>query len=297
MIPVTFDYVCPTTVEDAVGALADAGAEAKVLGGGQSLLPVLRLRLAAPGLLVDLGGLPQLRGVRRDGDTLVIGAMTPHATVAADPLVAAHAPLLAHAARQIGDRQIRHLGTIGGSLAHADPAGDMPAVAVALDAELVLAGSGGRRTVPAGDFFVDLFTTALRPDEVLVEVRVPALSGWGAHYEKMHRVKQAWAIVGVAATVAVDGGTITGARVALTNMGPGPVRARAVEQALVGAPATAEAIAAAAGAATEGTAPGDDLSASAEYRQVLAPVLSRRALAGALAAAADHPAGGAGTAG
>ena len=182
MIPVSFDYMKPSTVEDAVNALADASDEGKVLAGGQSLLPVLRLRLAAPALLVDLGGLPQLRGIRSDGDTVAIGAMTTHAELAA-----AGIPLLSQAAATVGDRQVRHLGTIGGSLAHADPAGDLPTAAVALDAQMVIANQDGRRIVPASEFFVDIFTTALRPGELLVEVRVPRLDGWGTRYGMIPR--------------------------------------------------------------------------------------------------------------
>lgn len=283
MIPAAFDYLRPATVEDAVGALATAGEDAKVLAGGHSLLPVLRLRLAAPTLLVDLGGVAALRGIRRDGDTLVIGAMTTHAEVAASPEVAASAPLLAQAAAMIGDRQVRHRGTIGGSLAHADPAGDLPAVAAALDAELVVTGSGGTRTIPAAAFFVDYFTTALAPDEVLVEVRVPQLSGWGAHYAKVNRTAQAWATVAVAVAVKRDNGTSSGtisqARVALTNMGPTPIRATAVEQALAGA--SLDDLAGAAAHAADGTSPPTDTTASADYRRHLATVLTRRALVAA----------------
>jgi len=238
--------------------------------------------MAAPSLLVDLGGLGELRGVRDDGDALVVGAMTTHATVAAHPLVAEHAPLLAQAAARIGDRQVRHLGTIGGSLAHADPAGDLPAVAQALDVTFVVAGPGGRRSVPAAEWPVDYFTTALAPDELLVEVRVPKYGGWGAHYEKFHRTAQAWAIVGVAAMVRRSNANIAEARVALTNMGPIPVRATAVERALAGAEATAQAVGAAAEHAAEGTQPPSDLSGSAEYRAHLARVLTARAVLAAL---------------
>ena len=220
MIPVAFDYLRPSTVDEALTALRDAGDDAKVLAGGQSLVPVLRLRMAAPGLLVDLGGIGELRGVRDDRDALVIGSMTTHATLAGHPLVAEHAPLLAKAAVQIGDRQVRHLGTLGGSLAHADPAGDLPAVARAMDATFVVAGPSGRRSIPAAEWPVDYFTTAIAPDELLVEVRVPKYDGWGAHYEKFHRTAQAWAIVGVAAMVRRSNGSIAEARVALTNMGP-----------------------------------------------------------------------------
>jgi len=278
VIPVAFDYVRPSTVDEALTALRDAGDEAKVLAGGQSLVPVLRLRMAAPGLLVDRGGIGELRGVRDDGDALVIGSMTTHATLAGHPLVAEHAPLLAKAAVQIGDRQVRHLGTLGGSLAHADPAGDLPAVARAMDATFVVAGPGGRRSIPAAEWPVDYFTTALAPDELLVEVRVPKYDGWGAHYEKFHRTAQAWAIVGVAAMVRRSNGSIAEARVALTNMGPTPVRATAVEQALAGARPAAQEVGAAAEHAAEGTRPPSDLSGTAEYRAHLARVLTARAV-------------------
>lgn len=281
MIPVAFDYLRPSTVDDAVAALAEAGDEAKVIAGGQSLLPVLRLRLAAPSLLVDLGGMPQLHGIREEGDALVIGAMTTHDEVASSPLVLQHAPLLAKAAATVGDRQVRHRGTLGGSLAHADPAADLPAVALAHDASYVLVGPNGRRTVSAADFSVDLFTTALAPDEVLVEVHVPKLTGWGAHYEKFHRTVQAWAIVGVAATVQRSNGTIGSARVALTNMGPTPVRATQLEAALAGRPADAAAIRDACAVADEGSAPVDDLNGSADYRRHLVRVLAARAVAAA----------------
>jgi len=277
MIPVSFDYTRPSTVDEAVAALRDAGEDAKVLAGGQSLIPVLRLRLAAPTTVVDLGGVPDLVGVREDGDSLVIGAMTTHAAVASHQLVRQHAPLVAQAAGSIGDPQVRHLGTFGGSLAHADPAGDLPSVAVALDAVMVVAGEGGRREVPASEFFTDYLTTVLEPTDVLVEVRLPKLTGWGTHYEKFNRVAQAWAIVGVAAAVRRDNGAIAEARVALTNMGPTPVRATAVEQALVGS--GADSLAAACDTAAEGTSPSDDVTASADYRRHLARVLTRRAVA------------------
>jgi len=278
MIPVAFDYLKPSTVEDAVAALADAGDEAKVIAGGQSLLPVLRLRLAAPSLLVDLGGLDQLRGIRVDGDEVVVGAMTTHAELVASAVAQAEVPLLAAAASVIGDRQVRHRGTFGGALAHADPAGDLPTVAVALDATMVVAGPDGRRNVPASEFFVDYFTTALGPRDVLVEARLPRLSGWGMRYEKFNRTAQAWATVGVAATVQRSNGSISAARVALTNMGPVPVRASAVEAALAGADASESAIEAAAAQAVEGTSPASDLAASAEYRAHLVTVLTRRAV-------------------
>jgi carbon-monoxide dehydrogenase medium subunit len=288
MIPAAVRYTRPSTVDDAVAALADA--EAKVLAGGQSLIPLLRLRLSAPTVLVDLGGLADLRGVREDGDALVIGAMTTHATVLRDPLVARYAPLLAKATATVGDRQVRHLGTIGGSLAHADPAGDLPAVSLALDATLDVAGPAGRRSIPAAEFFVDYLTTALQPGEVLTAIRVPKREGWASHYEKFNRVAQAWAIVGVAALVRRDNGGIAEARVGLSNMSTTPLRSSAVETALTGAAADPAAVAAAASRAAEGTQPADDLSASAGYRTHLARVLTERAVLACLAQGAAHAA-------
>ncbi|GAA4530584.1 FAD binding domain-containing protein [Amycolatopsis samaneae] len=282
MIPAPFDYVAPSTVDEAISALSEAGEDAKVLAGGQSLLPVLRMRLAAPSTVVDLGKIAELRGVREDGDTLVVGAMTTHYDVQRDPLIAEHAALVRAATDTVADPQIRHRGTFGGAIAHADPAGDLLAPVLALDCELVLAGPGGRRTVPAGEFFQDLFTTALAPDELLVEVRVPKHTGWHAHYEKFNRVAQAWSMVAVAVTVRTDGGGIAEARVALTNMGATPVRATAVEAALVGAPASADTVRAAAEHAAEGTNPAVDGNADAEFRKHLARVLTGRALTAAI---------------
>jgi carbon-monoxide dehydrogenase medium subunit len=282
VIPVAFDYAAPSTVDEAVQALAEAGEDAKVLAGGQSLLPVLRMRLASPTKLIDLGKIGELRGVREDGDVLVIGAMTTHYDVQRDALVAEHAALLKEATDTVADPQVRHRGTFGGSIAHADPAGDLLAPVLALDGELVIAGPDGRRTMAAADFFQDFFTTALRPDEILVEVRVPKHTGWQAHYEKFNRVAQAWSMVAVAATVRTEGDTIAEARVALTNMGSTPVRAAGVEQALVGGPATADAIRAAAEHAAEGTSPTADGNADVEYRQQLARVLTGRAVAAAV---------------
>jgi carbon-monoxide dehydrogenase medium subunit len=281
VIPAAFDYVAPTTLDDAVRALAEAGEDAKVIAGGQSLLPVLRMRLAAPSTLIDLGRIAELRGIREDGDALVIGAMTTHYEVQRDPLVRDHAALLAEATDTVADPQVRHRGTFGGSLAHADPAADLPAVALALDAELVARGPNGTRTIPAAEFFTDFFTTALDPAEILVEIRLPKTTGWRAHYEKFNRVAQAWSIVAVAAAVRVDGGTIAEARVGLTNMASVPVRATAVEQALVGQPASAESIRAAAAHAAEGTSPPTDGNADTAYRQHLAQVLTSRAVAAA----------------
>jgi aerobic carbon-monoxide dehydrogenase medium subunit len=281
MIPSSFDYIAASTVEEAVQALSQAGDDAKVLAGGQSLVPVLRLRLAAPTTIVDLNKIVELRGVRDDGDALVIGAMTTHHDVINNSLVGEHAALLAAATKTVGDPQIRHRGTIGGALVHADPAGDLLAPVVALDCDMVIVGPGGRRTVPAADFFVDLFTTAVGLDEVLVELRLPKKTGWGAHYEKFNRVARAWSIVAVAATVRTEGGLIMQARVALTNMGATPVRATGVERALAGQPANAQTIRAAAEHAAEGTRPMSDGNAAADYREHLARVLTGRAVAAA----------------
>jgi aerobic carbon-monoxide dehydrogenase medium subunit len=282
VIPAAFDYAAPTSVDEALQALAAAGdRDVKVLAGGQSLLPVLRMRLSTPEMLVDLSRVAELKGVREDGDAIVIGTMTTHDTVTRDRLIRQHATLLALTAETVADPQVRHRGTFGGSLAHADPAGDMPAAALALDAEMVIAGPGGRRTVPATEFFVDVFTTAVGPDEILVEVRVPKHTGWGAHYEKFNRVAQSWSIVGVAAAVRADGGTIADAKVALTNMGLVPVRATAVEQALRGQPATAEAIRSAAAHAADEASPLADSSADEDFRRHLAKVLTGRAVSAA----------------
>ncbi|TDD04002.1 xanthine dehydrogenase family protein subunit M [Saccharopolyspora terrae] len=278
MIPAQFEYIAPSTVDEAVAALAAAGEDAKVLGGGQSLLPVLRMRMADPSTIVDVGRIPEMRGVREDGDKLVVGAMTTHHEVQRDPLIRQHAELISLATRTVADPQVRHRGTFGGSLAHADPAGDLPAPALALDAEMVIAGPSGRRTVPASEFFVDYFTTALEPTDLLVEVRMPKWTGWNAHYEKFNRVAQAWSIVGVAAAVRVSGGAIAEARIALTNMGATPIRAMGVEQALVGQQATADAVREAARHATEGTSATGDSSADADYREHLAEVLTGRAV-------------------
>ena len=281
MIPAPFAYARPTTVDEALQAVAEGGEDVKILAGGQSLIPVMRLRLAAPETVVDLSKVAELKGVRDDGDAIVIGAMTTHAQVLADPLVRQFAPLIAEATETVADRQVRHRGTFGGALAHADPAGDLPAVALALDAEFVGAGQGGRRTVAAADFFVDYLTTTLAEGEILVEVRVPKLGdGWGTHYEKFQRVAQAWSIVAVAAVVRRENGHIAEARIGLTNMGSTPLRATAAEGALSGADASS--VAEATSNADEGTSPASDIAASAEYRRHLARVLSRRAVEEAL---------------
>ena len=283
MIPASFAYARPTTVDEALQAIAAGGEDVKIMAGGQSLIPVMRLRLAAPETVVDLTKVAELRGVREDGDSLVIGAMTTHADVLRDPLVAQYGKLVAEATETVADPAVRHRGTFGGALAHADPAGDLPAVALALDAEFVIAGPGGaRRTVPASAFFVDYLTTAIEDGELLVEVRIPKLGeDWGVRYEKFNRVAQAWSIVAVAAAVRMEGGRIAEARIGLTNMGSTPLRATAVEQALVGADVSLETVTAAAAQAAEGTEPSSDLNAQADYRQHLARVLTRRAVSAA----------------
>jgi carbon-monoxide dehydrogenase medium subunit len=282
MIPAKFDYVRPHTVEEAANALAAGGEDAKVIAGGQSLLPLLRLRLSYPDLLVDIGGIDELRGIADHGDSLLIGARTTHYQVVHDPLIAEHCGLLAEAAGTVADPAVRHRGTLGGALAHGDPAGDLPAVVVALDATMVASGPSGEREIAAADFFLDYLTTALGPDEILTGVRVPKLGGdWGYRYEKFHRTAQAWAIVGVAALVRRSNGHVAEARIGLTNMGSVPVRASAAEAAAAGAAATREALTAAAASAADGTEPPADLHGAPDYRRHLARVLTGRALSAA----------------
>lgn len=279
MIPAAFDYVRPSSISEAVAALGEAGEDAKVLAGGQSLIPVLRLRLSYPSTVVDVGRIDELRGVRDDGDAIVIGAMTTHQEVLHDPVIAEHAPLIAQATETVADPQVRHRGTFGGALAHADPAGDLSAVALTLGAQFVITGPSGERMVEAHEFFLDYLTTALGADDVLTSIRVPKLgAGWSSHYEKFNRVAQAWSIVAVAALVHRDNGSISEARVGLTNMGSTPLRASAVEQALAGAQASEQAVAAAAEHAAEGTEAPSDLSGKADYREHLARVLTKRAV-------------------
>ncbi|MGH3381011.1 MAG: FAD binding domain-containing protein, partial [Actinoallomurus sp.] len=239
------------------------------------LLPLLRLRLAYPEVLIDVSALPDLRGVRDEGSSLLVGAMTSHYEVLRDPLIREHAPLVAAATATVADPAVRHRGTFGGSLAHADPAGDLPAVVLAMDGVFVTSS----REIAASAFFADYLTSALEPDEILLGIRLPkAYTGWGFHYEKFHRTAQAWAIVGVACLVNRSNGEIAGARIGLTNMGSTPVRASATEQAITGGAADHEAFRAAAVHAPEGTSPPSDLHGSAEYRQHLARVLTARAL-------------------
>ena len=280
MIPAAFDYLAPSTVEEALEALAAAGDDVKVLAGGQSLLPILRMRLNAPDQIVDLGRIEALRGIREEGDHVVIGAMTPYSVIVESPVVRLHAALLAQAIEEVADPQIRHRGTLGGALVHADPAGDVGAPVLALDADLVIRGPGGERTVPATEFFVDLFETSVQDGELLTAVRIPKHTDWVSHYEKFVRVSHQWSIVAVAVALKVDGGTISQARVGLTNMGSTPLRARSVEAALQGR--SASDIGDACAGADEGTDPPSDLNGDADYRRHLARVLTRRAVTTAL---------------
>ncbi len=277
MIPAKFDYLAPSSVEEALSALSQSD-DAKVIAGGQSLLPVLRMRLNAPELIVDIGGIDTLKEIRDDGDAIVIGAMAPYYEILANDSVRSSLGLLHKAISEVADPQIRHRGTLGGALVHADPAGDCGAPILALDAELVIAGQGGERTVAAADFFEDLFTTAVGEDELLTHIRVPKYDGWGSHYEKFVRVAHQWPIVAVAAAVKTDGGTISEARIGLVNMGSTALRASATEQALVGQEATADGVRSACDQAAEGTNPPSDLNGDADYRRHLATVLTRRAV-------------------
>jgi carbon-monoxide dehydrogenase medium subunit len=281
MIPLAFDYEVAESVDHAVELLGQHGEEAKLLAGGHSLLPIMKLRLAAPAVLVDLGRVEELRYIRDEGETIAIGAMTRHTDVEHDPLLQEQCGLLAYTASLVGDPQVRHRGTIGGSISHGDAASDLPSALLALEGTFVIKGSGGERTVAAGDFFEDYLQTDLAPDEVLTEIRVPKLgsnSGWS--YKKFNRRAQDWAVVGVAAVVERSNGSIGSARIGLTNMGSTPLRASAAESALSGADTSS--VAEAASSAAEGTSPASDIAASAEYRRHLARVLTRRAVEEAL---------------
>ncbi|HET7019066.1 MAG TPA: xanthine dehydrogenase family protein subunit M [Streptosporangiaceae bacterium] len=265
MIPATFTYKRARSVSEAFELLAEGGDEAKYIAGGQSLLPLMKLRLAAPETLVDVGRLDELSYIRDEGSHIAIGALTSHHLLATSYLLDSDLPLLAHAASQVGDPQVRHRGTIGGSLAHADPAADLPAVVLALDATLVASGPAGSREIGAHEFFLGLFETSLQPGELLTEIRVPKPGSAGWSFQKFTKRAIDWAIVGVA---------VQGSNVALVNMGQTPIRAGAVEQALANGSGLAEAAAHAA----DGTSPSDDLNGSTAYRQHLARVLVTRAL-------------------
>jgi len=274
VIPADFDYTKPAAVDEAVKALADAGEDARLLAGGHSLLPLMKLRLAVPSLLVDIGGLEDLRGVERENGGWWIGALTTHSTLQSTDELG----VVARAASLIADQQVRNRGTIGGSLAHGDPAADLPAVLLACGGEVTARGPGGERTIPASDLFQDYLTTALAPDEVLTEVRLPALDGWSWGYEKFNRRSEDWAMVGVCALVKASGESCEDVRIGLTHMGSVPLRASAAEEALRGQPLDAEHVSQAAGQAAEGTNPPGDINATPDYKRHLARVLTRRAL-------------------
>ena len=274
MIAAEFDYVVAESVDDAIMLLGEGGADAKVLAGGHSLLPLMKLRFASPSLLVDLRTISDLRGVQTGDDSFRIGAMTRHADLQARPDLG----LISVAARQIADQQVRNRGTIGGSLANGDAAADLPAVLLALGGSVVVRGSGGEREIDAGDLFVGYMTTSIEPGEIITEVRIPALAGYGYGYEKFNRRAEDWAMVGVCALVKSSGGVCEDVRIGLTHMGSTPLRASAAEDALRGQPLDAEHIAAAAEHAAEGTEPTGDLNATPDYKRHLARVLCGRAL-------------------
>jgi len=274
VIPAEFDYVAPASLDEALSALADGGEDAKVIAGGHSLLPLMKLRLAAPSLLVDLRGVPGLDGLQSDDGTIRIGAMVRHTAV-----VDAGIGLASTAAATIADPQVRNMGTIGGTLAHGDPASDLPAVLLACEGSVIVRGPGGEREVAAADLFQDYLTTAVQDGEILTDVRLPAMAGYGHGYRKFNRRREDWAMVAVCACVKQAGdGTCEDVRVGLTHMANVPLRATAVEEALRGQPLNADTIAAAAEHAAEGTSPPADLNASADYKRHLARVLCRRAL-------------------
>ena len=287
MYPAPFEYHAPQSVEEAVALLDRFGDEAKLLAGGHSLVPLLKLRFATPQHLIDVRKIPGLSGIREDGGTIVIGATTTHRALQTSELVRRKLPLLAEAAARIGDPLVRNMGTIGGSIAHADPAADLPAVLLALGAEMRAAGSGGQRAIKVEDFFVSLLTTALTPDEVLTEVRIPQLSArTGGAYEKHPHPASGYAIVGVAALLTLDtGGVIVRARVAVTGLGPTASRATGVENALTGQAEREDLLDGAARRVTEGLELRGDLQGPPEYKAHLAALRTREALARALARA------------
>lgn len=280
MFPASFEYFAARSVEEALDLLTRHGEDAKLLAGGHSLIPAMKLRLASPRYLIDLGTVPGLRGVRLEGDALAIGALTVHADVASSDLVGRRLPALADAARVIGDVQVRNRGTIGGSVAHADPGADFPVILTALNASFVAVSPTGSRTIPADGFFVDFFTTALKPNEVLTEIRIPLPpSGAGSAYHKMAHPASGYVVVSAGALVRRDAsGRCASARLAIGGVASGPLRARATEAALQGQPLAAKAIAEAAAKAAEGADPVEDHYASAEYRRHMATVLARKAI-------------------
>ena len=285
MYPASFEYHRATSVDDALALLAAYGDDGKLIAGGHSLLPVMKLRFAQPAHLIDIRRVAELTGIREDGGMVRIGAATTHAAVASSDVIRAHVPVLAEAAGRIADAQVRNMGTIGGSLAHADPAADLPAVTLALGAELHTVGRNGARTIPIDQFFTGMFSSALAADEVIVDVRVPVLPAQtGSAYEKYPDPASGYAVVGVAAVVTLGaGGTVRSARVAMTGLGPHAARLTAVEQALTGSSATPEQIEAAAGKAVVGLDLGEGPSGDAAFKRNLAAVYTRRALTRAVA--------------
>ena len=280
MFPASFGYLAARSVEEAIELLTKHGEDAKLLAGGHSLIPAMKLRLASPRYLIDIGRVPGLSGVRVDGENIAIGALTVHADVASSDLVRKHVPGLAEAASVIGDMQVRNRGTIGGSVAHADPAADFPVILTALNASFLVVSPSGKRTVPAEKFFIDFFTTALAPNEVLTEIRVPLLpSGAGTAYAKLPHPASGYVVVSAGVLVVRErSGRCQSARVAIGGLGSVPFRASATEAALKGQPLTPKVIAAAAAKAAEGTDPDGDLYASAEYKRHMAAVYARRAI-------------------
>ena len=276
MIPPEFDYTAPDSLDAALQALADGGEDAKVLAGGHSLLPLMKLRLAAPTLLVDIRKVPNLRGVQRENGTWRIGAMTRHADLQTNGDLG----IVARVASLIADQQVRNRGTIGGSIVHGDPASDLPTVLLALDGTVTVTGQGGStREIAAADMFEDYLTTSVQPGEIATEIRLPATDGWGHGYQKFNRRAEDWAMVGVVALVKKAGdGSCEDVRIGLTHMGSTPLRASAVESALRGQRLDAQSIASAAEQAAEGTDPPGDLNATPDYKRHLARVLTRRAL-------------------
>ncbi len=274
MIPAEFDYTAPESLQEAIGALVDGGEDAKLLAGGHSLIPLMKLRLAAPSLLVDLRRVEGLHGVERQDGGWRIGALTPHAVLEHSPELG----IVSQVAGTIADPQVRHRGTIGGSLAHGDPASDLPAAMLLTEAEVTLQGPQGQRTVTAAELFEDYLTTAVRPDEVLTEIRLQALDRWSHGYQKFNRRSEDWAMVAVGAVIKTSGGVCEDVRVGLTNVASVPVRATAVEEALRGQECSAQNIARAAEQAAEGLTPAGDLNASPDYKRHLTRVLCARAL-------------------
>ena len=284
MIPPPFDYHAPASVADALTLLGQLGGDAKLLAGGHSLLPMMKLRFAQPAHLIDLNRIAELRGIREDGDTVCIGAMTVENDLITSALLQEKVPLLPAAARQIADPQVRNRGTIGGDIAHGDPANDHPALAIALDATLVLQGPAGRRNVKAEDFCQGPYMTALAEDEILVEIRVPACApGTGWAYEKLKRKTGDWATAAAAVVLRIDGGVVSAVRIALTNLGPKALRAEAAEQALLGKALDNTTVQAAAAAAQAICDPADDLRGDRAYKTAMAGHMVQRALRAAAA--------------